>query len=124
MMTDCHITEYDGAFICWTHNRTWGAMPEPDEPCKEWQVQKRLQELHDDDQSIRDMHERITALTAELADRDRTIERLRAMIRRLEWAQYWPLIGETQEHYSCAICDAQEQYGHGSDCELAAVLKE
>lgn len=29
----CHIMEYDGAYKCSTHDRTWGAVPEPDEPC-------------------------------------------------------------------------------------------
>jgi hypothetical protein len=32
----CHITEYDGAFKCWTHNRVWGAVPFPDELCAGW----------------------------------------------------------------------------------------
>lgn len=32
----CRIQEYDGAFRCWTHDRTWGATTDPDEPCAGW----------------------------------------------------------------------------------------
>jgi len=31
----CHIYEYDGAFRCTTHDRQWGAITNPDEPCME-----------------------------------------------------------------------------------------
>jgi hypothetical protein len=29
----CRIVEYDGAFKCLEHGRTWGAISDPDEPC-------------------------------------------------------------------------------------------
>lgn len=29
----CRIYEYDGAYKCYTHNRVWGAVTNPDEPC-------------------------------------------------------------------------------------------
>lgn len=29
----CKIHEYDGAFRCTTHDRIWGAVTDPDEPC-------------------------------------------------------------------------------------------
>lgn len=32
----CHITEYDGAYKCWTHDRVWGAVTHPDAPCAGW----------------------------------------------------------------------------------------
>ena len=31
----CNITEYDGAFKCWTHNKAWGAITDADpNPCR------------------------------------------------------------------------------------------
>jgi hypothetical protein len=30
----CRIHEYDGAYRCTTHNRLWGAVKDPDEPCE------------------------------------------------------------------------------------------
>lgn len=30
----CSITEYDGAYRCTTHGRTWGAVTNPDQPCE------------------------------------------------------------------------------------------
>jgi len=32
----CRIHEYDGAYRCYAHNRSWGAIPKPDEPCFGW----------------------------------------------------------------------------------------
>jgi hypothetical protein len=32
----CSITEYDGAYRCTTHSRTWGAVTNPDQPCEGW----------------------------------------------------------------------------------------
>jgi hypothetical protein len=32
----CKIMEYDGAYKCVTHIKVWGAVPQPDEPCKGW----------------------------------------------------------------------------------------
>lgn len=31
---ECDIFEYDGAFRCHTHHKTWGAITNPDVPCK------------------------------------------------------------------------------------------
>ena len=67
-MTDCHITEYDGAFICWTHNRTWGAVPEPDEPCKgAWTPKPHDKCFSDCGCESSAYEQRIAALEAELA---------------------------------------------------------
>jgi hypothetical protein len=30
----CRIYEYDGAYRCTTHDRLWGAVKDPDEPCE------------------------------------------------------------------------------------------
>ncbi len=35
--TECRIYEHDGAFKCYAHNRAWGAIPKPDEPCQGWE---------------------------------------------------------------------------------------
>lgn len=32
----CRIHEHDGAFKCYTHQRMWGAVTNPDEPCEGW----------------------------------------------------------------------------------------
>jgi hypothetical protein len=33
----CNIGYYDGAWQCFTHDRLWGAVPIPDEPCDGWE---------------------------------------------------------------------------------------
>lgn len=38
----CHIHEYDGAFKCLTHQRTWGAVGNPQEPCSGWSAEKAI----------------------------------------------------------------------------------
>lgn len=35
--TPCKIAEYDGAYKCYAHNKQWGAIIDPDEPCSGWQ---------------------------------------------------------------------------------------
>ncbi len=33
----CRIYEHDGAFKCYTHNKMWGAVSNPDKPCEGWE---------------------------------------------------------------------------------------
>jgi hypothetical protein len=67
-MTDCRISEYDGAFRCWTHNRMWGAVPEPDEPCKgAWTPKPHDKCFSDCGCESSAYEQRIAALEAELA---------------------------------------------------------
>lgn len=39
--TPCRIHEYDGAYRCYAHNRSWGAIPKPDEPCFGWKPEEK-----------------------------------------------------------------------------------
>ena len=38
--TECRIYEYDGAFKCYTHDKRWGAITNPDQPCAGWSPEK------------------------------------------------------------------------------------
>jgi hypothetical protein len=34
--TPCRIKHHDGAFKCYAHNKLWGAVSKPDQPCAGW----------------------------------------------------------------------------------------
>lgn len=36
--SECRIYEYDGAYRCFTHNKMWGAVSYPSEPCEGWSL--------------------------------------------------------------------------------------
>jgi hypothetical protein len=44
--TQCSIREYDGAYKCYTHNRMWGAVTNPQTPCVGW-TSGRGEHAHD-----------------------------------------------------------------------------
>jgi hypothetical protein len=69
------------------------------------------------------MHERITALTAELADRDRTIAELKQLLRKLEWEG--GIHSTFNPRPCCPDCRVYQYIDHhAEDCALAAALKE
>ena len=58
-----------------------------------------------------------------MTDRE-LMDRLVAMLKRLEWLpDIWPPKG-WEENKFCPICDASQMNGHRDDCELAALLAE
>lgn len=131
-MTHCRITEYDGAYKCWTHNRMWGAVTHPDEPCDAllWRIAELEQQLAAKDEIIEcfeamkhgveiriaDLGKRIADLEAQLAAARASIERKQALLKRLE---YIPIVPGWR---MCPMCSGRER--HMSDCALAGELKE
>jgi len=58
----------------------------------------------------------------ELARLREECERLRGALRDAEWVQHD--CGGTSVREECPSCEQSKDYGHASDCELAAALKE
>jgi len=52
------------------------------------------------------------------ASRDAEVEKLRAVLRKVEW------MGAYEHAAMCPECDGRERDGHAPDCELAAALRE
>jgi hypothetical protein len=82
--------------------------------------------LTPDEKAIEQLKAKCKSLRSALAERDKELatsqekaRKLREGLRKLEWSA-----GPAGGHMICAVCRIQDQYRHGPDCWLSALLEE
>lgn len=65
-------------------------------------------------------------LEDEKSDIEATAQRLRGLLREMEWVDFGPdaVFPEPKIWKQCLICEQWIEYGHADDCELAKELKD
>ena len=121
-MSECKIFEYDGAYSCLVHGiprRAWGAISDGD-PCLT-NMQKRIAALEAELKAAKEERNHVTSAYSvaleQLAAHDRTIARLKEMLRQCAYCTRCPVCGGPPKHTGCKPI-------HLVGCEYAELKEE